>query len=81
MAACLLQANRQDANRQDKEGASPPERDAQLAYLNEQATRFLARGQPVVSVDTKKTVIALVATSRRTKAAEASYAGGGGQCE
>jgi len=42
------------ANRKDKEGASPPERDAPLAYLNEQAARFLARGQPVVSVDTKK---------------------------
>jgi hypothetical protein len=42
------------ANRKDKEGHSPPERDAQIAYVNEQARQFLARGQPVISVDTKK---------------------------
>ena len=42
------------ANRKDKEGHSPPERDAQIAYLNEQARQFLAPGQPVISVDTKK---------------------------
>ena len=42
------------ANRKDKEGHSPPEREAQIAYLNEQARRSLARGQPVISVDTKK---------------------------
>jgi hypothetical protein len=42
------------ANRKDKEGHSPPERDARIAYLNEQARQFLARGQPVISVDTKK---------------------------
>ncbi len=42
------------ANRKDKEGLAPPERDAQLAYLNELAARFLARGQPVISVDAKK---------------------------
>jgi transposase len=42
------------ANRKDKEGRSPPERDAQIVYLNEQARWFLERGQPVISVDTKK---------------------------
>jgi hypothetical protein len=42
------------ANRKDKEGRAPPERDAQFRYLNEQARVFLARGQPVLSVDTKK---------------------------
>jgi hypothetical protein len=42
------------ANRKDKEGRSPPERDAQFRYLNEQVRDFLARGQPVLSVDTKK---------------------------
>jgi hypothetical protein len=42
------------ANRKDKEGRSPPERDAQIAYVNEQARGFLDRGQPVISVDTKK---------------------------
>jgi hypothetical protein len=42
------------ANRKDKEGRAPPERDAQFRYLNEQVGAFLARGQPVLSVDTKK---------------------------
>jgi hypothetical protein len=42
------------ANRKDKEGRSPPERGAQVAYLNEQARTFLDRGQPVISVDAKK---------------------------
>jgi hypothetical protein len=42
------------ANRKDKEGRSPPERDAQFRYVNEQVQAFLGRGQPVLSVDTKK---------------------------
>ncbi|MFL6180491.1 MAG: ISAzo13 family transposase [Actinomycetes bacterium] len=42
------------ANRKDKEGRAPPERDAQFRYLNAQARAFLGRGQPVLSVDTKK---------------------------
>lgn len=42
------------ANRKDKEGRSPPERAAQVAYLNDQARAFLERGQPLISVDTKK---------------------------
>jgi hypothetical protein len=42
------------ANRKDKEGRAPPERDAQFRYLNAQAQAFLERGQPVISVDTKK---------------------------
>lgn len=45
---------RLQANRKDKEGRAPPERDAQFQYLNEQVGAFLARGQPVLSVDTKK---------------------------
>jgi Rhodopirellula transposase DDE domain len=45
---------RLQANRKDKDGRSPPERDAQVRYLNDQARAFLARGQPVLSVDTKK---------------------------
>uniref|UniRef100_UPI001616CCE2 ISAzo13 family transposase n=1 Tax=Nocardiopsis mwathae TaxID=1472723 RepID=UPI001616CCE2 len=36
------------------EGARHPDRDAQFRYINDQATRHLADGQPVVSVDTKK---------------------------
>jgi hypothetical protein len=42
------------ANRKDKEGLSPPERDAQFGYINQQVRSFLRRGQPVISVDTKK---------------------------
>ena len=42
------------ANRKDKEGRSPPERAAQVAYLNDEARAFLERRQPVISVDAKK---------------------------
>ena len=42
------------ANRKDKEGRASPEREAQLRYLNTQVRDFLHRGQPVLSVDTKK---------------------------
>jgi hypothetical protein len=42
------------ANRKNKEGLSPPERDEQFRYINRQVKRFLARGEPVISVDTKK---------------------------
>jgi hypothetical protein len=42
------------ANRKNKDGLSPPERDEQFRYINQQVRRFLARGEPVISVDTKK---------------------------
>jgi hypothetical protein len=42
------------ANRKTLEGASHPDRDAQFHYINDQVLRFQHRGQPVVSVDTKK---------------------------
>ena len=42
------------ANRKTREGTSHPDRDAQFHYINEQVLRFQRRGQPVVSVDTKK---------------------------
>ncbi len=42
------------ANRKNKEGLSPPERDEQFRYINKQVKRFLSMGEPVVSVDTKK---------------------------
>jgi hypothetical protein len=50
------------ANRKDKEGRSPPERSAQVTYLNNLVRAFLDRGQPVISVDAKKKE--LLATSR-----------------
>jgi hypothetical protein len=45
---------RRQANRKTKEGASHPDRNAQFEHINEEATRFFALGQPVLSVDTKK---------------------------
>ena len=37
-----------------KEGSRHADRDAQFRYLNDQATTHLARGEPAISVDTKK---------------------------
>jgi hypothetical protein len=42
------------SNRKTKEVASHPDRNAQFQYINDQVRRFQRRGQPVVSVDTKK---------------------------
>ena len=42
------------ANRKDKEGYSPPERDEQFRYINRQVKKFARRGAPVISVDAKK---------------------------
>ena len=37
-----------------REGTSHPDRNAQFAHINDTAAGFLAAGQPVISVDTKK---------------------------
>jgi transposase len=42
------------ANAKQLEGAQHPDRDGQFGYLNDQAGRYMAEGQPVISVDTKK---------------------------
>ena len=42
------------ANKKNKEGRSPPERDAQFIYINKLAKRFLKNTEPLISVDTKK---------------------------
>jgi len=42
------------ANRKTREGASHPDRNAQFQHINRQVKRFLQRGQPAISVDTKK---------------------------
>jgi transposase len=42
------------SNRKTREGSSHPDRNAQFEYINDQVRRFQRRGQPVVSVDTKK---------------------------
>jgi transposase-like protein len=41
-------------NRKTREGTSHPDRDSQFAYINAQTEAFQRRGQPVISVDTKK---------------------------
>jgi hypothetical protein len=47
-----------EANRKVREGASHPDRKAQFEYLNAQVQRQLRRGQPAISVDTKKKELA-----------------------
>jgi transposase len=42
------------ANRKTEEGSDHPDRDAQFGHINQLALDFQKRGQPVVSVDTKK---------------------------
>lgn len=42
------------ANSKTREGSSHVDRDAQFQYISDQASAFLAAGEPVVSVDTKK---------------------------
>ena len=42
------------SNRKTREGTSHPDRNAQFEHINEQALQFQRRGQPVISVDTKK---------------------------
>ncbi len=42
------------ANAKSLEGVSPPERDAQFRYINKKVKTHLRRGEPVLSIDTKK---------------------------
>ncbi len=42
------------ANVKTKEGKQHPDRDGQFRYINQQVKAFIARGDPVISVDTKK---------------------------
>jgi hypothetical protein len=42
------------ANRKTREGPAHPDRDEQFRYLNRLVREFQAKGQPVISVDTKK---------------------------
>jgi hypothetical protein len=54
--ACLLYAAGYSlqANRKTREGKNHPDRNAQFEYISEQVQRVQKRGQPVVSIDTKK---------------------------
>jgi len=42
------------SNRKTHEGTEHPDRNAQFEFLNATVSAFLARGEPVISVDTKK---------------------------
>lgn len=42
------------SNQKTKEGGAHPDRDAQFQYIHDRVEDFQRRGQPVVSVDTKK---------------------------
>jgi transposase len=42
------------ANRKTREGSAHPDRNAQFEFINARVVAFQKRGQPVVSVDTKK---------------------------
>jgi hypothetical protein len=42
------------SNRKTREGGHHPDRDAQFQHINERVLAFQRRGQPVISVDTKK---------------------------
>ncbi len=42
------------ANRKTREGASHPDRNAQFEYINRKVKSYMARGEPVISVDAKK---------------------------
>ncbi len=42
------------SNRKTREVSDHPDRNAQFEFINATATEFLERGQPVISVDTKK---------------------------
>jgi len=42
------------SNRKTKEGANHPDRDAQFEHINRKVKEYLKRGDPVISVDTKR---------------------------
>jgi hypothetical protein len=42
------------ANRKTREGSSPPDRNAQFAYINTTVKAAITAGEPAISVDTKK---------------------------
>jgi hypothetical protein len=42
------------ANRKTREGSSPPDRNAQFAYINATVKAAITAGEPAISVDTKK---------------------------
>src|SRR5918998_2030169 len=62
--------------RKTLEGAQHPDRDAQFRYINSTAGKFLAAGEPVISVDTKKRAGQTVHPGRAGVAAHRRARGG-----
>jgi hypothetical protein len=58
--ASMLKADdyRLQSNRKTKEGKQHPDRNEQFEYINRQSLKFTGKGEPVVSVDTKKKELA-----------------------
>jgi hypothetical protein len=55
VAALLYEAGYSlQANRKTREGSSHPDRNAQFEYIDRMVRQFQSRGQPAISVDTKK---------------------------
>lgn len=55
VAALLKQAGYSlQANRKTREGSQSPDRNAQFEYINQRVQALQRKGQPVISVDTKK---------------------------
>lgn len=56
MVAVLLQdmGYSLQANRKTREGSQHPDRNAQFEHINRKVKEYLKRGDPVISVDTKK---------------------------
>jgi hypothetical protein len=55
VALLLREANYSlQSNRKTLEGSKHPDRDAQFNYINQRVKAFQRRGQPVISIDTKK---------------------------
>jgi hypothetical protein len=54
--AGMLKADdyRLQSNRKTKEGKQHPDRNKQFEYINRQSLKFMGKGDPVVTVDTKK---------------------------
>jgi Rhodopirellula transposase DDE domain len=63
--------------RKTREGSSHPDRDAQFHYINRQCRQFQQRGQPVISVDSKKKRTGRRFQKRRSGVAPQRRAGAG----
>jgi hypothetical protein len=49
-----------NARRTEARGASPAQRNEQFGHINEQRSDFITTGDPIISVDTKKSMVTLL---------------------